>query len=481
MKERNILITGSTGYLAKIFVEKVLRIQPDVKKLFLLVRSTDDKSANQRLQTEVIGKELFKVLKEKHGASFNSFISDKVCPIAGDIIHENFGIGDSNLLEKLWKEVDIVINVAATTNFDERYDVALSINVLGAKHVLEFAKKCVKLEMLLHVSTAYVADMKQGMILEKPLKMGETLIKNLNLDIEAELALVQEEKKELQNEEGTKDAEKIAMKELGLKRARFYGWPNTYVFTKAMGEMLLGHLRGDIPLVIVRPSIITSIYRDPLPGWMEGRRTIDSMIIGYAKGRLPCFLGEFELVMDVIPGDMVVNAMIMTIVHHANQNSQSIYHIGSSVKNPVTFSILESSGYRYFDENPRIGKDGKALKTQKILVFRTMDKFRKYMNLRYRLPMEGLCLLNSAFCHLFSQACYDLKRRYKFVMHMVELYEPYAFFKGRFDDANLERLRISMTKESNEANMLSFDPKIIDWDDYFVNIHIPGVLKYVCK
>jgi alcohol-forming fatty acyl-CoA reductase len=55
-------------------------------------------------------------------------------------------------------------------------------------------------------------------------------------------------------------------------RAREFGWPNTYVFTKALGEMTLGQLRGDIPTVIVRPSIITSIQKDPLEGWIEGTR-----------------------------------------------------------------------------------------------------------------------------------------------------------------------------------------------------------------
>lgn len=94
-----------------------------------------------------------------------------------------------------------------------------------------------------------------------------------------------------------------------------------------MGEMLLGHLREDLPLVIIRPSIITSIYKEPLPGWMEGTRsiqasapifknfitennylnlgrrfcrTIDSLIIGYAKGKLTCFLGDPNSTMDVV-------------------------------------------------------------------------------------------------------------------------------------------------------------------------------------
>ncbi|RRT37835.1 hypothetical protein B296_00038895 [Ensete ventricosum] len=53
LKDKSILITGSTGFLAKIFVEKVLRVQPDVKRLFLLVRAADAASADQRVQTEV--------------------------------------------------------------------------------------------------------------------------------------------------------------------------------------------------------------------------------------------------------------------------------------------------------------------------------------------------------------------------------------------------------------------------------------------
>jgi fatty acyl-CoA reductase len=56
-------------------------------------------------------------------------------------------------------------------------------------------------------------------------------------------------------------------------RARMFGWPNTYVFTKAMGEMLLVHYNRDtVPLVIIRPTMITSTYQEPFPGWIEGVR-----------------------------------------------------------------------------------------------------------------------------------------------------------------------------------------------------------------
>lgn len=57
-----------------------------------------------------------------------------------------------------------------------------------------------------------------------------------------------------------------------IYRARKYGWQDTYVFTKAMGEMLLGCMRGDVPVVILRPSVIESTYQDPFSGWIEGNR-----------------------------------------------------------------------------------------------------------------------------------------------------------------------------------------------------------------
>ncbi|KAF8403251.1 hypothetical protein HHK36_011352 [Tetracentron sinense] len=300
LENKTILVTGSTGFLAKIFVEKVLRIQPYVKRLFLLLRAADSNSATQRLRNEVIGKEVFRVLRERHGVNLDSFIWDKVTPVPGDIACENLGVNDSDLRQEMCREIDIIVNIAATTNFDERYDVALGINTLGAKHVLDFAKKCPKLQMLLHVSTAYVSGEKEGLILEKPFYMGETLNGTPVLDIEVELKLAEERLNELRSEEATEEAVGVAMKEMGIQRARLYGWPNTYVFTKAMGEMVLGHFRNSLPVVIIRPTIITSTYREPFPGWVEGIRTVDSFIVAYGKGKSTCFLVDPESIIDVV-------------------------------------------------------------------------------------------------------------------------------------------------------------------------------------
>ncbi|KDP42371.1 hypothetical protein JCGZ_01947 [Jatropha curcas] len=483
LENKNILITGATGFLAKIMVEKILRVQPNVQKLYLLLRAADAKSASQRFHNEIIGKDLFRVLKEKCGANLNSFINEKIVLLTGDISYdEDLGVKESSLREEMWKELDVIVNLAATTNFDERYDVALEVNTIGAKHVMCFANKCVKLKVLIHVSTAYVSGEKSGLILENPFGNGETLNGVSGLDIDEEKKLVDLKLDELQSQGATPQAIKEAMKDMGIQRAKVYGWPNTYVFTKAMGEMLVGHLKGNLSVVIVRPTIVTSTYKEPFPGWVEGVRTIDSLAVGYAKGRLTCFLGDINGIVDVIPGDMVVNAIIVAMVAHANEPSDNaIYQVGSSVRHPVRYSNLQDYGLSYFTRKPWIGKDGKPVKVGKVKVLETMNSFHRYMALRYLLLLKGLEFANTAFCNHFEGMYSDLSRKINYVMKLVELYRPYLFFKGVFDDMNTEKLRMAAKENGVENDLFYFDPKSIDWENYFTNIHIPGIVKYVFK
>ncbi|KAM0931006.1 hypothetical protein ACQ4PT_000589 [Festuca glaucescens] len=315
-RDKTILITGSTGFLGKLLLEKILRVQPDVKKIYLLVRAPDAASAEQRIICQVLGKDLFNTLREKHGLSgFQELIKEKIVSLAGDVGTRDFGL-DSSRMEDLCEEIDIIIHGAATTSFYERYDVALATNALGAQYGCEFAKKCPNLKLLLHVSTAFVAGTQEGLLLEKALQMGEALRPGYHLDIEAELQLVEKVKTELTAaKSGSSDQYvKTTMKELGLKRASHFGWPNVYTFTKAMGEMLLEQKREDLPVVIIRPTMVTSTYQDPFPGWIEGARYaqhVNILVICMYQCYIylvscriatafPCFLGDLKDTMDAV-------------------------------------------------------------------------------------------------------------------------------------------------------------------------------------
>lgn len=481
LENKAILVTGGTGFLAKIFVEKILRIQPKVKKLYLLIRAADAKSATLRLHNEIIGKDVFRILKEKYGTNIDSFISEKVTPVPGDITLVDFGIEDPNLKEEMWRDIDIVVNAAATTNFDERYDTALLINTLGTKHVFNFTNKCSNLKMCIHVSTAYVSGEREGIILESSYKMGETLNGQSGLDVDSEIKIAEEKLNELQAEKISEAEITLAMKDLGIARAKTYGWPNTYVFTKAMSEMLAGQLKGKtMPLVIIRPTIVTSTYKDPFPGWVEGLRTIDSLSIGYGKGALKCFPGDPESIVDVIPADLVVNSMLVAMAANWDEPCEIIYHVGSSVSHPLTAFKIQNYGRIYFTKKPWINKEGKPVKVGNVRIMSTVTGFRRYIAIRYLLPLKILQLL-SLFSKYFEAIYIHYARKMTFVMRLVQVYEPYLFFKGIYDDMNMEKLRMAARESCIEEDMFCIDPKCIDWDSYFLNIHIPGTVKYVFK
>ncbi|KAK1560780.1 hypothetical protein Q3G72_030850 [Acer saccharum] len=419
--------------------------------MYLLVRAEDTHSAVQRFLNEVAEKELFRVLREKWGGNLHSFISEKVAVVPGDVSEDNLGVRDSNLWEQMLTQTNVILNFAATTNLNERYDVALETNTMGALRVLGFAKKCVNINMILHVST--------------------------------EKKLEEEKLNQLRQENANEEAVTSIMKDLGIERARLHGLPNTYVFSKAMGEMLLCCNKYNLPLVIIRPTMILSTYKEPFPGWIEGLRTIDSVIIGYGKGKLECLPVNPDAIFDLIPADMVVDTMLMVMVVNANQicsaDSILIYHVSSSMRNPIKFSNLHKFSYCYFTKNPYIDRNGKAVQISKGTVLTSWAKFQRYMAIRYLLPLKGLKLMNSVFCLRYKNICINSDRKIKFVLQLAELYKPYLFFNSTFDDSNTEKLRMKIRESGLEKDaIIGFDPKCINWEDYIINIHIPGLVKY---
>ncbi|CAE6076846.1 unnamed protein product [Arabidopsis arenosa] len=82
---------------------------------------------------------------------------------------------------------------------------------------------------------------------------------------------------------------KMLFSENPRPRAQIHGWENTYTFTKAMGETVIRSNRGELPVVIIRPSIIESSYNEPFPVWIQGFRIADPVILAYGKRQLPGF------------------------------------------------------------------------------------------------------------------------------------------------------------------------------------------------
>ncbi|GAB2257915.1 hypothetical protein Droror1_Dr00014075 [Drosera rotundifolia] len=455
LEGKTFLITGATGLIAKILREKLLRVQSNLKKLYVLVREKDGKSATDRLRHEITDTDLFDVLRGKWGTDFDSFISQKVIAVAGDSARENLGVHDQILRKEMWKEIDVVFNVAAATKFHERYDVSFNTNTMGVMHIIDFAKNCEKIQLLLHVSTAYVSGEKTGLIPEKPLHMGEAMIGAQKLDTDAEKRLIDETLEDLMSRQDSEDNIKKTMRELGQQRAVQYGWPNVYVFTKSMGEMLIGRLKENLPVVILRPTVVTSTYKEPVPGWIAGLRTIDPVLVAYGKGKLNFLFGKGSCFIDLIPADMVVNAMIVAAVANANKRPcMAIYQLGTSFRNPITIKRVFDLFFRYFHENPWTDTEGKS-----VTVLRLVD-------------------IHMVSVHRIRIFVDDLDRKFTTITKLVGVYKPYLCYNGIFKDDNTEELRIAARRNIGvDETAFFFDPRIIDWEDYFLRVHIPGAVR----
>ena len=48
---KNIFVTGASGFLGKVLLEKLLRSCPDVGNIFVLVRPKKGKEPNERVKT----------------------------------------------------------------------------------------------------------------------------------------------------------------------------------------------------------------------------------------------------------------------------------------------------------------------------------------------------------------------------------------------------------------------------------------------
>jgi thioester reductase-like protein len=139
-KGKNILITGCTGFLGKVILEKILRSCPDVGTVYVMVRSKRSVNLQDRLKFDVLSSQCFTTLKKQLGGEnkFLRFAESKIVPINGDLVAEKLGISDSDR-ELIREKCNIIINSAASVNFNDPLQEALQINYFGAQRVLQLA------------------------------------------------------------------------------------------------------------------------------------------------------------------------------------------------------------------------------------------------------------------------------------------------------------------------------------------------------
>lgn len=311
---KSILITGCTGYLAKIVLEKIVRSCSDFRKIYVLMRVKQGVTLEARLQNEVLSSHIFEVLYEKR-PELRAVVKERVIAIQGDLSLENLGL-DPKVRAYLLEDLDIIMSVAASINFREHLLDALKTNYYGAVKILELAHACRHLSVLSHVSTAFV-----GSCYPNNSRLNEIIQKDLCKDD------WEDQVKNL----GQLNREEVKKNEMAL----IYGYHNTYTYTKNLAERHLERYRGNLKIVINRPSGIIHCAAEPFPGWIDTVSAIGSVAFPVGMGfETNTFLPDGYV--DFIPGDYVSNAILATTAYVATKPESTflIYHNTSLTENP---------------------------------------------------------------------------------------------------------------------------------------------------
>jgi fatty acyl-CoA reductase len=499
---KRLLVTGSTGFLGTALVERLLRSVPDCE-LVLLVRSGRRSTAAQRVQREILRNDAFDRLREEID-DFDAMAARRITVVAGDVGSDLLGLDEAGL--ELLRSIDTVIHSAATVAFDSPLDGAVEVNLLGPMRIAETLRHVGSSAHLVAVSTCYVAGNRRGKAPELPLtqqpftaevnwRREVEAARRTRSDVEAQSRtpdMLTRFRKDARAELGAAGTPLLASRgekfreswvhdqlvEAGRARAASLGWPDAYAYTKALGEQALLETRGDVPVTIVRPSIIESALAEPKPGWIRGFRMAEPIIISYARGLLKEFPGIPEGVVDVIPVDLVVAAVIDAAAR-GPEPEPAIVQVASGAANPFRYRRLVDLVQEWFGEHPLYDTKGQPIvvpewsfpgrgRVQQQLE-RGVSLLTKAEKALSTLPLRGTQAKWSALIE-------EKKTEGQRALDYVTLYGAYAESEAIFQVDRLLARFDSLDEADRRA--FNFDPRDISWDHYVHNVHLPSVVDH---
>jgi len=264
---------------------------------------------------------------------------ERLTAVAGDIERTRLGLADESR-ERLRREVTTVLHCAASVSFDMPLEDSRRVNVEGTRRVLDFARSCTRLERFSYVSTAYVAGEPGGLFREDELSVGQS-------------------------------------------------FRNPYERSKFEAELALRSEGADLPLQILRPSIVVG---DSTTGRTSSFNVLYGPLKAFARGAVPAIPARRDAPVDIVPVDYVADR-----VHElATRGPNGTFHLVAGRNATTAGRLLEMS-------SQELGRSEPAVLSPRL--------YRRWVH-----PW--------------------LRRKYRGLRRM-EVYFPYFAMRVRFDDRRL--------------------------------------------
>ncbi|EEB14256.1 male sterility domain-containing protein, putative [Pediculus humanus corporis] len=438
--DKNVFVTGVTGFLGKAIVEKLLR-QTNVNRVYVLMREKRGKNIHSRLN-DVKKNMVFERLKREKGQD----IFNKLIPVSGDVSVKNLQLSenDEKILEN---DVHVVIHSAAALDFELNSKIIININLIGTKRLLDFCTRIRCLKAFIYVSSAYVNSNK-SFVLEK--LYGQPYKFN---DYESLSKLSEEETN------------------AALDKFLKFGHVNAYTISKALAEHEVDEYSSKFSVAIVRPSQIVGALREPEPGWTDSKNGPNGFFMGASMGLIRRLPVNRNIVYDYIPVDLVVNEILVAGWYAGMTRPEKtlVYHCTSSTIKPFKWKLIDSKIQWMLNNYPLKS----AVWYPTIKLHGNFTLFRISTIFLHFLPgiiFDLLLKLNKKKPRLFKLHC-------KVDNSLCRL-APFIFREWFFDCTNTKKLLMSITEK--DRIFFDFDISSINYDQFFESA-VVGVRRYLNK
>ncbi|KAF3424512.1 hypothetical protein E2986_09267 [Frieseomelitta varia] len=447
----NILITGGTGFLGSLVIEKLLRCCPGITKLYMIVRPKKGKTALDRYK-EAFGEVIYDKLRHEQP----NFLQ-KIVMLEGDAMEEDYGLSPEN--KNALMDVNIIFHVAAIVRFNEKLRTAVKINVKSTKFLLSFAKKLPNLKAFVYVSTAF------SHCIDKNIDE----IHYTDIDADKVLALL-----DILDDEKLDQIESVLCSK----------WPNTYIFTKALGENVVLKYSSDLPVCIVRPSIVIATFKEPISAWINNMNGATGVVLGCGTGLLRSFHCKKENVADVIPADYVISNIVSSawdvakrkaaikpdqVSNLTNEEKIPIYNSVSSCQNPITWGKFVEKNVKYGLEIPSIN----CVWYYMLILNRYLFVHNVCVFLLHKIPaviVDTLVYLAGRKPTLVG--IYNKVHKFTGVIHY--------FSTGEWNFKNDNVIKLWNKMNSVDKEIFCVNVQNLDWDEYFYQ-YVRGLRLYILK
>ncbi|HUB07214.1 MAG TPA: AMP-binding protein [Myxococcales bacterium] len=529
-RDRSLVLTGATGFLGKVVLSMLLDRYPEIGQVLVLARPGTSASAEARFFDQVLPSHPFDPLREKHGTSAERFFREKIRVLDGDVTDPDLGLDEAIVAELSRAKVAAVLNCAGLVSFDPSLELALGVNSLGPAHAAGLCRKIGA--PLVHVSTCFVAGERQGPVFEDEPVVGsyprQRELDGASLDVPREIedcqkliaqarqraddgalaATFRADAMERLREEGRDPADARALKlavarerklwlanelvRLGMERARHWGWPNTYTFSKSLGEQLIAGTAG-LSYALARPSIVESALRYPFPGWNEGFTTSAPLAFLGLKGHRSLPAGE-RCILDLIPVDLVAAGLLAITAAAAAGEQDPVYQLASGDVNPFfaaraveLVGLYRRRVYRRKETGrPFVNKLASRLEIRPV----SRARYEWTSAPMARRVARGLSALIaesrprwgaprvSALADRAKEALDGVAREVEGITDLIDLFLPFLWENSYIFRCDRTRALADRLAPADREK-LPWDPEKLEWRHYFMDVHMAGLERWV--